>query len=93
MTAVVIPQQELQWRSRLREFIESNMTSGDDEVELRDDDNIFALGYVNSLFAMRLLNFVESLGEITVADEDIVLANFSSIDAMVALLYRSRGAD
>ncbi len=76
---------------QIREFVEANMNV-DDEVALKDDDNIFRLGYVSSLFAMRLLNFIESISGITVADEDIVLPNFSSIDAMSALIQKYRSA-
>ncbi len=79
---------EQRWRNELREFIEANMCALDDDVRLRDDDNIFAKGYVGSLFAMRLLGLVETISGATVADEDIQLANFSSIDAMLALIRR-----
>jgi hypothetical protein len=79
---------EQRWREEIRAFIEANMCTLDDDVRLRDDDNIFAKGYVGSLFAMRLLGLVETLSGSTVADEDILLANFSSIDAMVALIRR-----
>ena len=85
-------QEEQLWRTQLREFIEANMNTVDDDVVLRDDDNIFANRYVNSLFSMRLLNFVEAISGISVADEDIVLANFRSIDAMLALISKHRGA-
>lgn len=83
-------QQNQEIRSKIREFIEINMNV-DDEVELQDDDNIFGKGYVTSIFAMRLLNFIESLSGITVADEDIVLPNFSSISAMLALIQKHTG--
>jgi len=85
-------EQEQQWRGQLREFIEANMNTVDDDVTLRDDDNIFANRYVSSIFSMRLLNFVEGISGITVADEDIVLPNFSSVDAMVALIRKHLGA-
>lgn len=78
-------------RRQLREFVESNMNV-DDDVALKDDDNIFRLGYVSSLFAMRLLSFIEKTGGIEVGDEDIVLSNFSSIDAMLALIEKYRVA-
>ena len=31
----------------------------DEKIALLDTDNIFELGFVNSMFAMKLLNFVE----------------------------------
>ncbi|WP_338848364.1 hypothetical protein V8J88_05765 [Massilia sp. W12] len=76
-------------RSKIRQFIESNMNV-DDDVELQDDDNIFSKGYVSSIFAMRLLTFLENLAGISVADDDIVLPNFSTVDAMIGLINKSR---
>jgi acyl carrier protein len=80
---------EHELRAKLREFIEHNMNV--DDVELGDADNIFGLGYVTSIFAMRLLNFIEKSAAITLADDEIVLANFSSIDAMTALVRKHDG--
>lgn len=82
--------QEQDLRGKIREFIEVNMNV--DEVVLNDGDNIFGLGYVTSIFAMRLLNYIEKISGIAVADDDIVLANFSSIDAMTALVQKHNGA-
>ncbi|MCL7456331.1 acyl carrier protein [Micromonospora echinofusca] len=56
--------------------------------EIADDENIFAAGDVNSLFVMQLVLFVESELDCPVADEDLELENFSSIDAIVALVGR-----
>jgi len=81
--------QEQDLRGKLREFIELNMNV--DDVELNDADNIFGLGYVTSIFAMRLLNFLEKNTSVTVPDDEIVLANFSSIDAMTALIRKHNG--
>lgn len=81
---------DTQLRSAIRQFIEHNING--DEVELADSDNIFSLGYVNSLFAMRLLAFIEKQAGITVADDEILLANFCSVDAMLGLIGRHRAA-
>ncbi len=79
-------------RESVREFIESNMDVFDEDVELNDDTNIFTSGYVNSIFAMRLLNFIETQYDLEVPDEDIVMSNFSSIDAMHALVSKLQEA-
>lgn len=68
----------------LRDFL-SRMVKGH---ELRDDDDIFATGMVNSLFAMELITFVESTFNIAVETEDLELANFSTVDALTALVER-----
>ena len=55
---------------------------------LRDDEDFFALGYVNSLFSMQLVMFVEKEFGLTVENQDLNLANFSSVDAIAALVQR-----
>lgn len=79
-------------KESVRNFIESNMNVFDEDVELNDDTNIFTSGYVNSIFAMRLLNFLETEYGLEVPDEDIIIPNFSSIDAMKALVEKIQGA-
>jgi len=83
---------EQQCRRQLRHFIESNMTVFDDDAVLTDDTNIFSSGFVNSTFAMRLLTFIEREFAVTVPDDDILLANFSSVDAMWQLTTRLSGS-
>jgi methoxymalonate biosynthesis acyl carrier protein len=57
-------------------------------TELKDDDDIFALGFVNSLFAMQLVMFVENEFHMTVVDEDLHIDNFRSVNAVVDLVAR-----
>lgn len=55
-------------------------------VELQDDQDIFALGFVNSLFAMQLVLFVEQEFGISIDNEDLDIDNFRSINAIVRLV-------
>jgi acyl carrier protein len=48
--------------------------------ELLDDEDIFALGIVNSLFAMQLVMFIEKEFELRVDNADLDIANFSSVN-------------
>ena len=91
MNAIANPGELLEGRLRgdVRVFFSANININDD-VALRDDDNIFGKGYVTSIFAIRLLEFVEDSAGITVADEDILLANFSSVDAIMSLVGKYR---
>jgi acyl carrier protein len=50
--------------------------------DIGDEDDIFALGVVNSLFAMQLVSFVEKEFAITAERKDLVINNFCSIAAM-----------
>jgi len=53
---------------------------------LKGDEDFFALGFVNSMFAMQLVAFVEKAFKITVDDEDLELDNFRSINALNAFV-------
>lgn len=55
---------------------------------LSDDEDIFALGFVNSLFAMQLVLFLEKEFSIKIENEDLDLDNFRTVDAMILLVER-----
>jgi len=56
--------------------------------ELQDDDDIFAAGFVNSMFAMQLVLFIEKEFQVTIDNEDLDLDNFRTINAVARLLER-----
>jgi len=56
-----------------------------------DDDDIFAMGLVNSLFAMQLLAFVEREFAIVAEREDLDIRNFCSIAALTAFVETKLG--
>lgn len=56
--------------------------------EVDDDENIFAAGLVNSLFAMQLVLFVEKEYAITVERDDLDLSNFHSLNAIADFVTR-----
>ena len=55
---------------------------------LADEDDIFSLGFVNSMFAIQLVNFAEHEFGIEIENEDMELDNFRSIRALLALVER-----
>jgi methoxymalonate biosynthesis acyl carrier protein len=59
-------------------------------LELQDDQDFFALGFVNSLFAMQLVLFVEKELGVPVSNEDLDIDNFRSINAITALVQRKK---
>ena len=73
---------------RIKEFLSRFFRQHD----LQPDEDIFALGFVNSLLAMQLVAFVEKEFGVTVEDEDLDLDNFRSLAAMDALVARKRAA-
>ncbi len=56
--------------------------------KLLHDEDIFNLGFVNSMFAMQLVTFVEQTFDITIENEDLELDNFRSILALAKLVAR-----
>lgn len=60
--------------------------------KLADDEDIFATGYVNSMFAMQLVQFVETTFGIAVESDDLEMDNFRTVNAIAALVERKQGA-
>lgn len=60
--------------------------------QLADDEDIFSLGFVNSLLAMQLVSFIEKDFGVTVEDDDLDLDNFRSVDRIDALVERKLAA-
>lgn len=61
-------------------------------IELEDNQDIFALGFVNSLFAMQLVLFVEKEFGVQVENEDLDIDNFRSIQAIATLVEQKTAA-
>jgi methoxymalonate biosynthesis acyl carrier protein len=56
-----------------------------------DCDDIFAMGFINSLFAMQLVMWIEKEFGITVENDDLELSNFNSVDNIAAFVDRKTG--
>ncbi|MBN3526101.1 acyl carrier protein [Paenibacillus apiarius] len=77
-------------KQKIRGFIESNLVVFEDEAVFSDDDHIFQMGFVNSLFAMKLLGYIEQEFGITVGNEDLDIANFSTLNNIVRLIEKHK---
>tara|TARA_R110002050_G_scaffold62083_1_gene136794 strand:+ start:937 stop:1191 length:255 start_codon:yes stop_codon:yes gene_type:complete len=55
-------------------------------AEFDDDDDIFALGLVNSLMAMQLVLFLEKEFAVKFAKAELKLDNFRTVERMTDLL-------
>jgi methoxymalonate biosynthesis acyl carrier protein len=71
-------------KTEIRTFINYSFQN----LEVEDGEDIFALGFVNSLFAMQLVMFVEKAFSVSVEDEDLNLDNFRSVNAIADLVQR-----
>ena len=75
-------------QTKTRAFLQKHFQN----IELTDDQDIFALGFVNSLFAMQLVLFVEKEFGLQIEDEDLDIDNFRSLNAIAALVERKSTA-
>jgi methoxymalonate biosynthesis acyl carrier protein len=74
-------------KQKIRDFV-SRFVKGH---QLGDGEDIFATGFVNSMFAMQLVQFVETSFGVTVESDDLDIDNFRSVDAIAALVDRKQG--
>jgi methoxymalonate biosynthesis acyl carrier protein len=71
-------------RAEIRQFITAKYPA----IEITDDQDIFALGFVNSLFAMELVLFIEKTFGARIPNDELKLDHFRSVVAMESLVAR-----
>jgi methoxymalonate biosynthesis acyl carrier protein len=71
-------------QSRIKKFLSRFLGNH----ELHEDEDIFSTGFVNSMFAMQLVLFIEQEFQVTIENEDLNFDNFRTINAIVRLLDR-----
>ena len=76
-------------RSLIRQFIQSSINLDG----VGDDENLFAAGIVNSLFAVQLTTFVESRFGLDLGADDLDIENFKSIAAAAEFVARKTAAN
>ena len=57
-----------------------------DVSKVNKDDNIFELGFVNSLFAMQMVSFIENEFDFEISNDELNLDNFKSINSILAFI-------
>jgi acyl carrier protein len=79
-------------RDEMRGFIEENFLYLRPDVELTDGDDFLALGIIDSLGFVELVEEVQSRYAIVIDDVEITEENFGSIDAITGFVERKRAA-
>ncbi|MEM7125047.1 MAG: acyl carrier protein [Chloroflexota bacterium] len=69
-------------KQQIRDFLSEHIR----QVTLHDDQDIFASGFVNSMFAMELVLFIESHLQVQLSNADLRLDNFRTINSMANLI-------
>lgn len=68
-----------EYKEQIREFLKKTK-----KVDmLNDDDDLFKKGFVNSVFALQLVNFIEKTFKIKLKNKDITEENFRSINNII----------
>jgi acyl carrier protein len=78
-------------RTEIRAFIEENFLYMHPGLEVRDEDNLLALGVMDSLSFVELVEEVQERYGITVQDVEITEENFGSISALVTYIEGKKG--
>jgi acyl carrier protein len=71
-------------RSQIRHFVSSRFP----QITFADDEDIFEMGFVNSLFAMELVMFVEKILGTQLPNQEMRLDHFRTVESMVELVNR-----
>ncbi|MBB4683792.1 acyl carrier protein [Amycolatopsis jiangsuensis] len=71
-------------RGEIRTFIGAKFPG----LSFTDEQDIFALGFVNSLFAMELVMFIEKAFGTRIPNEELKLDNFRTVERMADLVQR-----
>jgi acyl carrier protein len=77
-------------RAELRAYVEEAFLYLHPDVELADEDEFLALGVIDSMGFVELVEEVQSRYGIAVDALEITEENFGSIDALVAFVERRR---
>ena len=70
-----------------------NYVAGRIAVPIADEDDIFDLGLVDSLFGLQIVSFVEEEFGMVVEGDDLDIANFCSIAALTRFVSSKTHSD
>lgn len=76
----------LDTRDKIMEFVKSRSK----ESELNYDTDLFGGGYINSLFALEIVVFLEDTFKIKIKNKEITESNFRTINSIAQVVERSK---
>jgi len=74
-------------KEQIKDFLEKNRNVSN----LDGNEDLFKNGYVNSLFALQLIMFLESTFKIKIKNKDITEDNFRTINNICETVKRLKG--
>lgn len=75
-------------RESVREFVSRHVNGR----KIGDGEDLFASGYVNSLFAVQLVMWIERTFDVPMEGTDLDFANIRSVEAIGSFVDRKRAA-
>lgn len=72
----------------IKEIVKTFLSSKNKNTELDDDTNLFKNGFVNSLFALEIVTFIEKTFKVKLSKSDISKENFETVNKICALVER-----
>jgi len=78
-------------KTEIKETVRNFILSSINLSEIKDDDNLFESGIVNSLFTVQLMTFIERTFAIEVGMDDLDMENFKSLNATTAFVLKKNG--
>jgi acyl carrier protein len=75
----------------IKETVRNFILSSINIPNLKDDDDLFESGIVNSLFAVELMTFIEKTFAVEVGMDDLDIENFKSLNATTAFVMQKNG--
>lgn len=74
----------------IRDFILEAASKLNQTIDLKDNDDIFKQNLVNSMFAMKLIRFIETTFQVKCVPADLSLSNFNTINNMIEFIEKKR---
>jgi acyl carrier protein len=79
----------MEHRQQIKRFVLQNFLFTEDENAVADHESLITKGIVDSTGILELISHLEETYGISVAEEEMVPANFESIDNVTAFLSRT----
>ncbi len=75
----------------IKQFIETELISNEEQQELSVNDELITTGIIDSLGIIKLLQFITENFSVSIDDREIVPENFTSIQAIATLIQGKMG--
>ncbi len=75
-------------RTEIRKYIAQNLLFSDNGFEYSDNDSFLEEGIIDSVGVLELVIFLEEIFGVAVADQDLTLDNFDSVDKLANFVGR-----